>query len=77
VTNRVDLLIEVVQRDLESRGWNRTSIDAYLVGYLGKFLQQAVNSCPTIQEEVEWTIRSRSRDIRGTLDAGGLMGQPG
>lgn len=77
MTESVDALIAVIRRDLAARSWEKTDIDCYLVGYLGQFLKQAATVSPAISKDVEWAVRNRSKDIRGTLDAGGVMGQPG
>ena len=77
MTDNVDALIAVIRRDLTDQGWKKTDIDCYLVGYLGQFLKQAASASSAIRNDVEWSIRNRSKNIRGTLDAGGVMGQPG
>lgn len=77
MTDNVDALIAVIRRDLTDQGWKKTDIDCYLVGYLGQFLKQAASASSAIRNDVEWCVRNRSKNIRGTLDAGGVMGQPG
>ena len=78
MTDRVDTLIAVIRRDLETRGFSKDNINHFLIGYLGQFLRQSVNASSEIREQVEWRIRQNtSTDIRGTLDAGGVLGQPG
>lgn len=78
MTDRVDTLIAVIRRDLETRGWQQDSINHFLIGYLSQFLRQSVNASPYIRDQVEWRIRQNTNtDVRGTLDAGGVMGQPG
>ena len=78
MTDNVDRMIAVIRRDLETRGFSEDGINHYLIGYLSQFLRQSVNASSEIREQVEWCIRQNtSTDIRGTLDAGGVMGQPG
>ena len=77
MTDRVDTLISVIRGDLENRGFSEDSINHYLIGYLSQVLRHSINASPTIREQVEWRIRQNTNtDIRGTLDAGGVMGQP-
>lgn len=78
MTDNVDRMIAVIRRDLETRGLSEDGINYYLIGYLSQFLRQSVNASSEIREQVEWRIRqSTNTDVRGTLDAGGVMGQPG
>jgi len=78
MTDSVDRMIAVIRRDLETHGFSEDGINHYLIGYLSQFLRQSVNASSEIREQVEWRIRQNTNtDVRGTLDAGGVMGQPG
>ena len=78
MTDRVDTMIAVIRRDLEIRGFSEDGINCYLIGYLSQFLRQSVTASSEIREQVEWRIRQNTNtDVRDTLDASGVMGQPG